>query len=498
MDNNDNIELLVHVTASATVQADKRALALAQAIYDFRPRSATYCDDYSSPPLNDESPEVPESLRDSSAAHISALLANENIWTTPSTLARPRTAPAATGSTIQVPYTSSERGRASSEPVRSIKSSWISNSHDEAGNSDDPVSSPMAGRSRRLVFDSSPDHMPAAKRVRLDAGDGDFAAVSQSRDWAADPGEALHSSGAEASTITASQHSVELAHESRMEDIGTQAASIVTLSSDSSQAPTQTQVTANRPQSPEVALFPAIDELPSEVNSAHPPVGGGSYTTHITEPLRDLHDSLASKFRPLKATRDVQVLERGHWLMNITVAGDQHVEVVRRSPTKQSRIEALNERFSGATAEEKLAKFWQARSEGNATDYDYGHEDTAVGKWTESEFLLFWEDMSSFISAGKAGWAVRMSRDKLKDGGDTGGSQQYRVRVFGWGEILMHLYLAVYLCSSKASIFIPMRWVGGNGATIVEMSGKKKFRGDGRHWVRKGRPGSDGVWGLGD
>jgi hypothetical protein len=496
----DEIELLVHIDASATVQADERALALAQAIYDFQPRSIIRCNDSTEPPI-DQAPEIPDSLQDSSGTHLRALLAKEAIWTTPSTLARPRTAPAATGSTIQVPFTSSERGRASSEPIRSIASSRISNSHDEATSSEDPTSSPTTGRQRRLVFGSSPDGLPAAKRARLDRSASEAVTISQSMDRTAQfahSEEPLPSSGAEASTITASPRSSGLAYEPGIEDTASKAASIVTLSSGSSQAQTQTQVPADRLPSPEVVLCSAIDELPSEVNSAQPLLGSGSYTTHITKPLQDLHDSLASVFRPLRVTRDVRVLERGHWLMNITVTKDQVVQDARASPSKQSRIEALNTRFTGATAEEKLAKFWHARSGTDDGGYDYGHEDEAVGKWTEREFLAFWEDMSSFISAGKAGWAVRMCREKPESGPDRGEGQQYRIRVFGWGEILMHMYLVVYLCSSKASIYIPMRWAGGDGATIVEMSGKKKFRGDGRHWVRKGPPGSDGVWGSGD
>lgn len=70
------------------------------------------------------------------------------------------------------------------------------------------------------------------------------------------------------------------------------------------------------------------------------------------------------------------------------------------------------------------------------------------------------------------------------------------MRIFTWGEVIGHIYLAIWLCSAKLATRIRMKWVDGKGLTVVEMSGKKKFTGKLPPWVRKGPAGEDGSWGI--
>ncbi|ETN37133.1 uncharacterized protein HMPREF1541_08123 [Cyphellophora europaea CBS 101466] len=244
--------------------------------------------------------------------------------------------------------------------------------------------------------------------------------------------------------------------------------------------------------------FARLDSLPQEVSSPPPPVGRGKFSSHITEPLQELMDALPFQklFKPLTVARDVKVLERGHWLLEITIARDDHVADARASPTKQEAMQAYSDRFAGATAEERLAKFWQAKSAGVMSDYDFGHEDGAVGKWTEAEFVTFWNNFAGLLCKAKAGWAVRMVRDDVAWGLQQAGTRMVRIRIFTWGEIVGHIYLAIWLSSDKLSVRIPMKWVAGDGQAVIEMSGKKKHKGRLPSWIRKGPEGERGSWGL--
>jgi hypothetical protein len=246
--------------------------------------------------------------------------------------------------------------------------------------------------------------------------------------------------------------------------------------------------------------FTPIDGLEREVNAPQPLVGKGKFTSHITEHLQELfvRPGLCKFFQPLRVARDVKVLERGYWLMEIIIAEDQVVHQARNSPTKEATGQSYSNRFAGKTAKERLARFWQAKEVGKITDYDYGHEDEAVGKWTEDEFVAFWAQMSTYIARGRAGWGVRMVRDDTEISNAASPTRTVRVRIFTWGEVIPHIYLAIWVCSNKTAIRIPMKWIAGDGSVVIEMSGKKKFAGGLPAWIRKGPAGEGGSVGIAD
>ncbi len=240
-------------------------------------------------------------------------------------------------------------------------------------------------------------------------------------------------------------------------------------------------------------------DLSVEVKSEDPPTGQIKFTSHITPPLADLASRLPFKrfFKPVAVIRDIGVLERGFWTMHITIADAEVVEAARRSPTEEEKRQAFRNRFDGAAHEERMKKYEAAKQDDNFHNFDYGFEDRAVGLLTKEEFVIFWRNISSFIETGKAGWGIRMVREELDLESSNDGNARLRVRIFSWGEIIGHLYLALWVLSDKVIAYIPMEWMAGDGATVVKMAGTWDGRGKLGLWTRKSPEGEGGCWGVG-
>ena len=106
-----------------------------------------------------------------------------------------------------------------------------------------------------------------------------------------------------------------------------------------------------------------IDALPKEVIAPEPPVGDGKFTTHISKGILDITTRLPVEewFKPLGVTRDVKVLERGHWSFDVTIASDDKVKKLRKTPTKDEKFQMWDDRFPGATSKERLDKYFAER-----------------------------------------------------------------------------------------------------------------------------------------
>lgn len=553
-----DMDILVHVTAPGTVRHDKRQLALAQAIIDFHPASVTHvmrCEEKGRRDNSLSSQQQVTIAGEGNKARLetknprkraragSTSFSNppyrnpyhgtrlKSRLQTPVALERPRTAPELSASTIQVPRTHRERRRAVSDSFQSLTSRVANSQEPEIlaleTSSDGRVSSPL-GFEDGLVLSlsqTSLEDQPRAKRPCLEGdnfgsslllpsspGAGALFLRGRSLVWTTSPTPAVNSAPdtqSGTSTATPSQPFQDLERERpySSQPSPEKATSIVSISSGDTQRSMTNGQMASHPRSIEAAddsgfsrPFPAIDDLPLEVTAPQPAVGNSTFKTHVTKHLQELMETLPlhKLFKPLRVTRDVKVLERGHWLLQIVIAADEVVKQARTSPSKETAINAYTERFAGSTAEERLAKFWQVKDAGKMSEYDYGHDDEAVGKWTEAEFPTFWSNMSEFLRKGHAGWGVRMVRDDLDISPPAPGLRKLRVRIFTWGEVIGHMFLAIWLFSQKVSVRIPMKWVAGDGSVVVEMSGKKKFTGHLPPWVRKGPAGEGGSWGLSD
>jgi hypothetical protein len=249
-------------------------------------------------------------------------------------------------------------------------------------------------------------------------------------------------------------------------------------------------------------MYPSVFEthgLKTEIIAPEPPVGEGHFTTHLTKALDDFARDLpfARFFRPVEVTRDVKVLKRGYWDMEVTIVDKGVAEKARSAelaaPTTPSDMQ---KRFGEKIAVERLAQYEEAKRNGEFDQLGRSAELRAQGLWTEEEVVSFWQNFSSFIEKGKAGWGSRMVGEEVSDD-RSGVERKVRIRIFCWGEVLGHMYLAAWVFSDKLAARIPMRWIAGDGSCIVEMAGTRSGRGTLPEWNRKGHPGERGCWGVG-
>lgn len=465
------MEILAHISAPATVHDDKQYLSLAQAIVDFKPAAVTRvttCEDAvgvkesQHDSLSDEAANttIMGSLglghqnplkrpRTAPAANPNPPYRNpfrknrHNPHTEPLIPhIRPRPALEPSPNTVHVPRTHTEIRRALSDPLQSITSkvtdSQINQSPETS--SDARISSPLGLKGDIVISlsQTSIDDQPPSKRARLqDRSPGFSSVIATRRDchspcprtqlfgWSSSPPPLAVPEPApdsDTSTATPSQPVRDFDIGAVVLDQSTpiEAQSFITISSGPTQRQPEQPVEQEHMQTfhderPRLAgndlpkPFAAIDGLPAQTLAPQPAVGDGKFSSHVTGHLQELMDrpQLQKIFQPLRVTRDVKVLERGYWLMEITIATDEVVRLARSSPTKEATVQSYSDRFAGATAEERLARYWRAKAAGAMTNYDYGHEDDAVGKWTDAEFLTFWDQFSTFIQRGRAGWAVK-------------------------------------------------------------------------------------------
>lgn len=243
----------------------------------------------------------------------------------------------------------------------------------------------------------------------------------------------------------------------------------------------------------------SIKSLPDRIEAPLPPTGSGPFTTHVSGALSTMiaRLPLAKHFRPVTVARDVRVLERGHWSIRVKIASEKEVAEARR-PLEQSEIvTALNRRMVGATSREREQRYesWKAAGEklsqlGLSKRCDL---------WTEAEFLDFWKSLKSYVEDGKAGHGLSVAKDWAEEHLTPGRSTQStyaRIRIYTWGEVVGHVWVALWVLSDKKTAYIPMEWIASDEAVVVTMSGNRRKGGKLGPWVPKGSPGGQGSWGV--
>ena len=241
-------------------------------------------------------------------------------------------------------------------------------------------------------------------------------------------------------------------------------------------------------------LFERLGLKPN-VSAPQPNVSEERFVTHITTHLQDLASQLPFErfFRPVEVTRDVKVLERGYWLMEVQIVSDEAAEAARSVEKIKVPVQTMQERFQGATSSERLRKYEEAKRNGSLYQTGKISETQAQGLWTEDELVRFWKSFSVFIENGKAGWGTRLVGEDVSDDSD---AVQVRIRIFAWGEVLGHLYLAIWVLSDKLAGRIPTDWIASDGSHVIKMAGTRSGRGSLPLWSRKGPEGDKGCWGL--
>lgn len=256
------------------------------------------------------------------------------------------------------------------------------------------------------------------------------------------------------------------------------------------------------PSSP--AVMASTSRSPISALSTHifpppPPTGHGIYVTHITPALAVTVKRLpiAKRFRPVQVSRDVRVLERGHWHIPITIASQAVVDEARTEIPKDQKLAKITKQRDAPTSRER----WKRQD-----------------VWTEEEFVRFWRNLEECVGEGKWGWGVKVFREECTEEADevrkprddlpssppeasAVGAERKRERrvllkVTTWGELIPHIWILLWLISDKLTAYIPMEWRAGDDSVVVKMSGYRRKHGILGEWVYKGPEGEMGVWGI--
>lgn len=173
-------------------------------------------------------------------------------------------------------------------------------------------------------------------------------------------------------------------------------------------------------------LLEVIKALPTTIHPPEPPVGLGKFTTHITPSLHNLanNSNLSQAYHPALTKRDIDPLERGHWLVNCS-------------------------------------------------------------SWPLQAQIDLWRFLEQTVGIGSAGWGVwcyRMSEgDEVEGSGSGDGSRDVEaggvgdrarlgfLKVYCWGEVVKHVYLLLYSGSLSRVRKMGLQWIDAEGKVVVQM-----------------------------
>ncbi|RDW74595.1 uncharacterized protein DSM5745_07257 [Aspergillus mulundensis] len=185
----------------------------------------------------------------------------------------------------------------------------------------------------------------------------------------------------------------------------------------------------------------AFLSLPLEIKPPPPPISQSPFTTHITPTLEMLTDRLKSPrtYNPKVQTRDLDVLERGYWYLDINLVPETSATVPDSHPSRTY--------------------------------------------WDKPLFTRFWTFLSDFIAKeGRAGWGVwcileDRNHNAVKTGTSTStenaqfGAQALSLKVYAWGEIACQIYLLLFLASERRIRKMGAQWRDGSDEVVIQMPG---------------------------
>lgn len=166
-----------------------------------------------------------------------------------------------------------------------------------------------------------------------------------------------------------------------------------------------------------------FDDLPTTIRPPAPETSVASFVSHVTEALRHLVDDepLSKSYSPVSTARSIDPLERGHWLVSC-------------------------------------------------------HD------WSAELKRGFWRMLQTTIGSGLAGWSVWCQRGAEKDWEErdsqrlasstvfTGAEDDFGpVKVYCWGEVVMHIYLLLYVASNSRVRRHGLQWIDAEGKVVVQM-----------------------------
>ncbi|KGQ01949.1 hypothetical protein PAAG_11340 [Paracoccidioides lutzii Pb01] len=221
--------------------------------------------------------------------------------------------------------------------------------------------------------------------------------------------------------------------------------------------------------------------LPLEINPPRPvPSSTAQFTTHVTPTLQMLADKLklSKVFKPSLQTRSLRTLERGYWLLNLTISDSSNNANDNNSTKSYQNLFCMDDALSNKPR---------------------------IGPpWSRKCFFDFWDFLSKFIAHdGRAGWGVwcicesRSSTSSSIDPTDSHSIidltsqdsaqipaenktpqpddnfnliKHIAVKIFTWGETAPHIYLLMYLASDRKVRKVPgVQWRDGADKLVIFM-----------------------------
>jgi hypothetical protein len=174
--------------------------------------------------------------------------------------------------------------------------------------------------------------------------------------------------------------------------------------------------------------------LPLEIHPLPPAASSSSFKTHVTPTMQMLSDriGLSRVFNPVRKMRDLRILERGYWSLEVKI---------------------VNPGFREGE---------QQRSDDNSI-------------WPLPLFIRFWSFLSDFVGKeGRAGWGVWCAREpeytSLGETLELSLPRIEHIKVYTWGEVVPHTYLLLFLASERRIKGMRVCWRDAKDGAVIDMS----------------------------
>ncbi|OQE26218.1 hypothetical protein PENSTE_c005G07221 [Penicillium steckii] len=227
----------------------------------------------------------------------------------------------------------------------------------------------------------------------------------------------------------------------------------------------------NRHKSLPIKPFPttttstSLPPFPIEIHPPPPPISTSPFTTHITQTLSMLTQRLKPEriYNPIQKTRELDIWERGYWAVPITITLDTNPNPDIPNTSKNWTIPFFN-------------RFWSFLSEFIGKDTRAGW-----GVWCIAEKMQNVTDpdpdplpLPSTASTDELSTQESNSNSNANANAETltsdTGTISVLVKVYTWGEVVMHVYLLLFLASERRVRGLGAEWRDASEKVVIRMS----------------------------
>ncbi|KAJ5153709.1 uncharacterized protein N7500_009148 [Penicillium coprophilum] len=191
-----------------------------------------------------------------------------------------------------------------------------------------------------------------------------------------------------------------------------------------------------------------LSTLPLEIHPPRPPISTSPFTTHVTPTLSMLTERLnpARTYNPSTQSRPLDPLERGYWLVHLSIEPPQH--------QTQDPVDLLPNPNPGTTSPTPHPKPNLKENR----------------PWPSPLFHAFWSFLSDFVGRdGRAGWGVWCILEAAPAPSAISSDTHVSLKVYAWGEVAMHVYLLLFLASERRIRGMGVQWRDSREEVVIQM-----------------------------